>query len=445
MGDDFKLEDIMIILQRRLLYFLVPTVLLMPVGIVAIMLLPAQYTAEGTILVESQQIPEQLLQTSGNSYAQERIQVIRQRVMTRDRLLGVADKFDLFPRSLNYSESEKVSKMRERLRLRLISADPGRRRSRQDGTIAFSVSYSDRAKDKAYLVANEFLTLFQTEDAKTRTRGASETTEFFEQETRRLRATVDALDGRVSTYKEQNSDALPEHLSLHIQQSERAAQDLNDTNSQISLAQEELRSLEMQLASYLTSGAAVDGPAQELSRLKAELASLKADKTDQHPDVRAVASQIRSIESQLQPSRTIQALRRELDAKQETLRAARTSDETSTEDLEALSIAVSEARQALSNQLTQEAAGAGNDFFAASLRGRMEIAINRLTALNEKATLLREQMNTLEDRIARTPAVERGLATLIRDRQNAYSQYETNSRQATTGGDRRKPGRKSEG
>ena len=48
-------------------------------------------------LVQSQQIPTELVRPTVTSAAQERIQVIEQRTMTRDNLVAIADKFQLFP------------------------------------------------------------------------------------------------------------------------------------------------------------------------------------------------------------------------------------------------------------------------------------------------------------------------------------------------------------
>lgn len=91
MGDEFTLEDAIIIFKRRILFFLIPALVIAPIGVIGVMLLPAKYTAQGTILVESQQIPTDFVRSTINAYAQERIQTIRQRVMTRNRLLEVAD------------------------------------------------------------------------------------------------------------------------------------------------------------------------------------------------------------------------------------------------------------------------------------------------------------------------------------------------------------------
>ena len=155
MNDEFSLEDILILLRRRIAYFVVPILAIVPLGLVVIMLLPPIYRAEGKILVESQQIPEEWVRTTVNAYAEERIQMIRQRVMTRNRLLEVADKYNLFPRETGLTDSERVSRMRSAMDINIISANSsGRRRTASDNTIAFTVGFSDRSPDKAFQVTN---------------------------------------------------------------------------------------------------------------------------------------------------------------------------------------------------------------------------------------------------------------------------------------------------
>src|ERR1700751_2687509 len=83
--------------RRRWLHFLIPFLLIAPAGLALAKLWPAVYVSEGRILVESQQIPADLVRPTVTTAAQERIQVIEQRTMTRDNLLAIADKFDLFP------------------------------------------------------------------------------------------------------------------------------------------------------------------------------------------------------------------------------------------------------------------------------------------------------------------------------------------------------------
>src|SRR3984957_11670789 len=85
------------IVKRRWPHFLVPFVLVLSAGGTGLYFWPVTYLSEGKILVQSQLIPTELVRPTVTSAAQERIQVIQQRTMTRDNLVAIADKFQLFP------------------------------------------------------------------------------------------------------------------------------------------------------------------------------------------------------------------------------------------------------------------------------------------------------------------------------------------------------------
>src|SRR3954464_1362495 len=85
------------VFKRRWAYFFLPFLVILIAGVAVALLWPPTYLSEGKILVQSQQIPSELVRPTVTSAAQERIQVIQQRTMTRDNLVAIADKFKLFP------------------------------------------------------------------------------------------------------------------------------------------------------------------------------------------------------------------------------------------------------------------------------------------------------------------------------------------------------------
>jgi protein tyrosine kinase modulator len=420
MGDEFSLEDVLIILQRRFWYFLIPVLVIAPLGILTVMLLPPKYTAKGTILVESQQIPTEFIRSTINAYAQERIQTIRQRVMTRNRLLQVADKYTVFPRTTRLSESERVDLMRSGLNVSLITIDRGRR-SAKDGTIAFTISYTDRDPAKAYLVANEFMTLFLSEDVSTRTAGASNTTEFFEREAAKLRTEVSAIESRISNFKVENADALPEHLNMHLDMLERTTRELNSSQRSIEALEEEKRFLETQLTSNVGSE---NGLSQELLRLEGELARLRGTYLDTYPEIQAKRSEIAAIKRQMAPSAEIQRLRAALRDAEAALFATERTETASAEDITAAEIVVESARDALSEKISRETRNGATDISGVQMEGRLAIIENRIRMLDRSSDGLRAQIKDYEARIGRTPAVERDIAGLTRDYENTFQEYQ---------------------
>src|SRR5690625_1285522 len=69
-------------------------------------LLPPVFESSAKILVESQQIPQDLAQSTVPQGAAERLTLIEQRLMTRDNLLDLVRRLDLFPEYTHLSPSE---------------------------------------------------------------------------------------------------------------------------------------------------------------------------------------------------------------------------------------------------------------------------------------------------------------------------------------------------
>lgn len=420
MGDEFSLEDLLIILKRRFLYFIIPVMALAPIGILTVMLLPSKYTAQGTILVESQQIPTDFVRSTINAYAQERIRTIQQRVMTRNTLLEVADDHNLFPRHLGLSESERVQLMRRALRVSLIRADSGRR-GRGDGTIAFTVSYTDRDARKAFLVANKIMTLFLDEDLRVRTAGASNTTEFFEREAERLRRELSLAEERVSRYKAENSDALPEHLDIHLNMLERARSDLNTANSSIIQLEEEKRFLETQL---ISGGRGNNDLNRELARLETDLSRLRATYRDNYPGIIAKQEEIAALKRQMAPGDEIKRLRNRLAEAESRLNAAERAPTPDPELISEAEKGVETARLALSDRISEETRRGATDLGGVQLEGRLAVIGNRTRMLTKQTEETQSLIEDLEQRVARTPEVERGLSALTRDNENMFREYQ---------------------
>lgn len=423
MGDEFTLEDALVVIRRRWLLFLAPAVVTAVLGVLTVMLLPAKYTAQGTILVESAQIPSEMVRSTVNALAQERIEVIKQRVMTRARLLEIADKYDLFPKRLGLSETKRVQRMRERLLIQPVVTG-GQRQALRDGTIAFTVSYTDGDPDKAFQVANEFMSLFLSEDVRSRTAGAENTTAFFRQETQRLAGAVDTMEERIAQYKSQNAGSLPEHLQNHLDMLERARRDVANSQTSLAALEEEQRFLETQLAGYYSGASGEGGPASELTRLKSELAQLRSVYKDAHPSVQAVRDQIRSLQAEMAPSKDIQDLQTALIRAETDLKSAQKDLPVGDPGIAERRKAVAAAQQALSDRIAKQAASGGQDFMSAQLMGRISLANSRRGMLEEQIDASRAAIVDLEQRIARTPEVERGLAALMRNRDNLFREYQ---------------------
>ena len=132
-----------------------PAALLSIVAVLAAILLPAVYRAKATILIEQQEIPADFVRTTVTSFADQRIQIISQRVMTTRNLSAIIERYDLYPEiRRRQSINAAVEEMREAIDLQMISADvvDPRTGRPQQATIAFSLAYENESPTLAQKV-----------------------------------------------------------------------------------------------------------------------------------------------------------------------------------------------------------------------------------------------------------------------------------------------------
>ena len=294
------------ILRRRYPYFVGAFIAVFAISVVVAVFLPPIYRSEAKILVESQQIPADLVRSTVTGFAAERIEVTRQRITAREGLIAIADKYRLFSEERKkLSTAGLVDLMRERIFILPFDLALAGRRSREGSlTVAFTVGFEYERPDVAAQVANELVTLILNEDIRSRTSRASETTQFLTRETNRLQQEMTKVDKALSDFKLQFKDALPERIPFQMAALERAESNLKEIDREISGLSEAKRllGLEMSLRNAAQVGGANDNqnnPFQRLDMLKGELLQKSAVYSASHPEIKALTGQIAALEKQL--------------------------------------------------------------------------------------------------------------------------------------------------
>src|SRR4030095_3390093 len=110
--------------RRRKIQILATVVILFLISAAVATLLPSVYRSTATILIEQQEMPADLVRSTISSYADQRIQVISQQVMTRANLMRIVDKYNLYPsyRATKTSE-ELLERLAKDIKLDVLKAD----------------------------------------------------------------------------------------------------------------------------------------------------------------------------------------------------------------------------------------------------------------------------------------------------------------------------------
>ncbi len=434
-------KEIVAILRRRWVAMLVTFLIAFGAGVTVAAVLPPVYESSGIILVESQQIPPDFIRSTVTSFAGERIAIIKQRVMTRENLLRIIDKFGLFSEVRNkLTVASMVALMRERTTVALVDANVGGagRRRGNTTTMAFKLTYEDRKPRLALSVANELVTLFLYENVKSRTERASETTAFLVHEAKKLQSQLESIERQIAAYKQQYGNALPEHLELHMARLDRIKSTFNDVDREIKANQEERSFLEVQLAA-IRSGSATEvsaigtaapaSPAQELAALRKEMASLSAVYSPAHPDVRALTRKIELLEVEIGGGFSGKALYDKLKSLRDEYAQAKRRYSSVHPDVVRLEQQIGLVQNQLDRfpaegeSQPEKAVPRVIDPLLATVQAKIASTDSRLKSLQAQKQELGKSIEELEAVILKIPQVDRGMIALSRDYENAKNKY----------------------
>jgi uncharacterized protein involved in exopolysaccharide biosynthesis len=409
------------------------------------LLLPPTYMSSATILIEQQEIPQELVRSAVSSFADQRVQVISQRVMTTQNLLPLIQRYNLYP-EIRFSKPREVllERMRRDISMRMISADVIDPRSGRptQATIAFSVAYKSHSAELAQKVANELTSLYLNENLTSRTQMAEQTSSFFSDEAARLQTHIFELDKKLAEFKEKNKDKLPDLSQLNVQVTERTELDLRDAESRIAALDSQKVLLEAQLAQinptmqvFSDTGLRVMSAEDRLKALKSQLAGLKARYAPDHPDVINTQREVDGLEKEVKADDGTSDLARRLDEAKAQLGRAQEKYSPEHPDVVRLTREVEELNKAVAAAPAAGAHGKERDHADnpayIQVKGQLDaVTVDRESAV-KKRDELRAKLDEYERRLAQAPAVEREYRELARDLDGAQLKYqEMRSKQA---------------
>ncbi|GFE87073.1 GumC family protein [Steroidobacter agaridevorans] len=430
-----SLVDYVTAARRRRVPAIVAAVSVLVIAVAAAIFWPPTYRSTGIILIEQQEVPVDLVRSMVSSYADQRIQMISQRVMTSDNLMRIIDRYQLYPDKRRTEPREALlNRMRDDIRFSMISADVVDPRSGRPvkATIAFSVSYDSGNPTLAAKVANEITTLYLNENLESRRQTADDTATFLTAEGDRLSKQIDELDGRLAAFKEQNVNNLPELSQLNMQMMNRAEEELRETETRIRSLDQQIVYLDAQLAQltpaaqiYTETGQRILSPSDRLKTLKSEYARASAIYAPTHPDILRMQREIDGLEREVGRVDTANDLARQLSDAQSQLASAREKYAPDHPEVKQLERMVASLESVMRTApLTSEAVRADPDNPAyIQVSAQREASSNERRALEKKTAALRAKIAEYEQRLSESPEIAREYSAIARELENAQLKY----------------------
>ena len=432
-----SLSDWLSILKRRRWAMLITMGILSIITLLVAFLFPATYRSTATILIEQQEIPQDFVRSTITTFADQRLQVIQQRVMTYANLFQIIDQFDLYPVMLEKEPREVVlEEIREAISLDIISADVIDPRSGRptQATIAFNVSFDHKSPGLSHKVAQKIMDLFLEENIKQRTKKAKEATSFLDDEANKLEDQIAELEEELAEFKKGNVEKLPELVSMNITLMDRTDQEIKQVDQQLRALKERKIYLESELAQmdptaalYSEQGDRLLGSGDRLKVLRIQLAQISGVYSDDHPDILRLKREIKALEADEGNSSTSSKdIRTELQLLRQQLQEAKLKYSSDHPDVKSLQRSIRSMEQSLANSsydsVYPQRSEISNPAYS-QLLAQLEAANAEIGSLKISRSSLQAKIGTLERRLLESPEVERKYRALAREYDTARAKY----------------------
>ncbi|MBO9407026.1 hypothetical protein J7399_06275 [Shimia sp. R9_1] len=262
------------------------------ISLAYVLSLPREYETSATIQIEQPSIQTGSTTPGAlNADMLQKLQIVEQRVMARDNLLTIIQKFGLY-RDSDLSEMQKVALLRETARVvHIINPEFRWRQDISPSALLVTVRMTDPVL--AANVANELVNNVLEQEDQRRIARITETLNFFDSEERRVGAGIAAMETQIADYKRDNAVLLSggvealrtrlvdlQQIELEVQrqilENESAASGGNSVRAQrVRRLKEEAALYQLEIAEIEAALADTPRLEQQYGKLERQLAKLE--------------------------------------------------------------------------------------------------------------------------------------------------------------------------
>jgi uncharacterized protein involved in exopolysaccharide biosynthesis len=264
--------------------------------------IPARYTSEAVILIDKQKVPETFVRPNVQVEMGERLESITQQVLSRQRLLGIINRFHLYDSFLTPTPDDQLKKMRSDIKIDLVqTATPDQFGKRE--LTAFKLQYTADKAPVAQQVNSSMVSYFIDENVKASQVQAETTTQFLDTQLRNAAESLAQQEGKLREFSKQHAGELPDQVQANIQMMTGAQQQLSALMEARNKAVQQQAYLTSLLAQYEAAGVenvqsgspqSID---QQIEGARSALADLEARYTPDHPDVKKMKDTIAHLQA----------------------------------------------------------------------------------------------------------------------------------------------------
>jgi uncharacterized protein involved in exopolysaccharide biosynthesis len=428
-------SDYLAMLQRRASLVVFLFLGLFVLGTYVIYSIAPTYVSSATFRVQQQSITD-YVEGTANAFVDEQVQLVRQRVMSVERLSSVIDEFGLYPEETGGAPAtyDAVGSLRSAIELVPEYTEVFNQSSGRSALVmmSFTMQFSYREPEMTQQVAEKIAGLFLNENQRIRTSQAEETIDFLAEDLADAEREVDEAAEVLADFRERHAGNLPDMSDYNLQSMERIERQIEMVDEDIRDARDRKQLLETELADpnllatvYDENGEPIVGTAQALANAQRERIRLLSVYSPEHPDVLTIERTIAALESDLQSSAAnISDIENELELTRTQLSVARqryTADHPTVTQLVRRVATLEDQLEYARSQPGTAINAATQDPVVQQLRTRIRAQEDDIRAFQARRAELVQRLNEAEGKMLRMPQIEREFAGLTRNYEAAVA------------------------
>lgn len=306
------------IFRRRMLLAIAVFALVLAAATSFALHLPDLYRATALVLVE-RPVSEAIVRAPVSGEVESRLYIIKQEILSRDRLIELIDRFSLYPDLRRRAGIEEVL-AQARNDIVVQPAGPEQVSGRTK-TVSFTLSYTGDARETVADVANAVAAFYVQQNQRMRSEEAIRTTQFLRDQLAEAKRELDRHEAAMREYTSRYTGELPQQVGVNLATLERL-------NTQLRLnGEQQIRVIEqrdklfdgLRDPNVIARAAAGDADVtpQALERLRQieevrqKLAEAEVQFTARHPDVVRLREQLAAMEREHTEAEAVEKKKRE--------------------------------------------------------------------------------------------------------------------------------------
>ncbi len=302
-----NVEDYTAILKRRWWLILIPGILFAAAGLVATFFIAPKFMSQTLVLIENQKVPDEYVKSVISADLDSRLASMKEQILSRSRIQPIIEKYNLYAAG-GASMDDRIDQTRKEILIKPIRSEI----SHAGGLPGFYISFTASDPHTAQLVCGEIVSLFVSENLRSRAASAEGTTDFLKGQLADAKRSLDDQDAKLAQFQREYVGKLPGQESPNVNMLSSLNIQLEAANQSLSRMEQDKTYEEAMLAQQIQNNPIPAGPGtqgagivksltlqQELQGLIAQEAELSSHYTADYPDVIAARRKIAEMRQQI--------------------------------------------------------------------------------------------------------------------------------------------------